>query len=453
MQQRRIKYSLVFVMAIAAAVFLQSGPQLQARSAVQTVQAPMFEVDPLWPKPLPEYWLLGSVVGVAIDSRDHVYVLNLTNSFTARTEIGATVVPPIADCCRPSPDVLEFDSAGRMVASWGGPSTAYQWPVAPSGIGVDPTGNVWIGGSGPSDTHILKFSREGRFVRRFGEMDSAAVAAAVAAAAARAAAAAAETTYRGMSVADRAAANARGGGGARGAGGGGGGGQRGGGGGALPPNSASTTRFGGASRFGFDAQAREVFVADGARNRRVAVVDMESGAVKRVWGAYGKPPVDSAVPAYDPAAPAAQHFRTPVACAAPTTDGFVYVCDRASNRIQVFQKNGTFVKEKVIMPATRSDGAVWDIAFSRDPQQRFMYVADGRNMKVHVLDRQSLEVLTSFGEGGRIPGAFLAVQSIAVDSRGNIYTGEASEGKRVQKFVYRGIGAVPRNQGILWPRR
>jgi DNA-binding beta-propeller fold protein YncE len=143
-----------------------------------------------------------------------------------------------------------------------------------------------------------------------------------------------------------------------------------------------------------------------------------------------------------------------VHCAEPSSDGFVYVCDRASNRIQVFRKDGTFVREKVIMPNTRAEGAVWDIAFSRDPQQRFMYVADGRNMRVHILDRQTLDVLTSFGEGGRIPGAFLAVHSITVDSQGNIFTSEASEGKRVQKFVFKGIGPVTsRDQGILWPRR
>jgi DNA-binding beta-propeller fold protein YncE len=208
------------------------------------------------------------------------------------------------------------------------------------------------------------------------------------------------------------------------------------------------------ARIAFDAAAQEIYIADGYRNRRVAVVDMQSGAVKRFWGAYGRPPSDTAVPAYAPAAPAAQHFRTPVHCAVPSTDGMVYVCDRASNRIQVFRKDGSFVREKVIMPNTLAEGAVWDIAFSRDPQQRFMYVADGRNMKVHILDRQSLEVLTSFGEGGRIPGAFLAVHSISVDAQGNVYTGEASEGQRVQKFVFKGIGPVTsKDQGILWPRR
>jgi DNA-binding beta-propeller fold protein YncE len=160
------------------------------------------------------------------------------------------------------------------------------------------------------------------------------------------------------------------------------------------------------------------------------------------------------VPAYDPAAAAARQFRNPVHCAEPSLDGHVYVCDRASNRIQVFRKDGTFVKEQTIMPATLGDGAVWDLTFSRDPQQRFIYVADGMNMRVHILDRESLELLTSFGDGGRQPGAFLAVHSIATDSEGNIYTSEASEGKRVQKFSFKGLAPVTsKNQGVLWPGR
>jgi DNA-binding beta-propeller fold protein YncE len=142
-----------------------------------------------------------------------------------------------------------------------------------------------------------------------------------------------------------------------------------------------------------------------------------------------------------------------VHCAEPTHDGLVYVCDRPNNRIQVFRKNGEFVKETFIAPRTLGDGAVWDIAFSRDPDQRFLYLADGKNMKVYILDRESLEVLSSFGAGGRQPGQFFAVHSIATDSNGNIYTTETYEGKRVQKFVFKGIGRVPANQGVVWPQR
>src|SRR5687768_16238171 len=149
-----------------------------------------------------------------------------------------------------------------------------------------------------------------------------------------------------------------------------------------------------------------------------------------------------------------QQFRTPVHCAEPTNDGLVYVCDRPNDRIQVFRKNGTFVKEQRIAPRTLGDGSVWDIAFSRDPQQRYLYLADGKNERVYIIDRQSLEILTTFGDGGRQPGQFFAVHSIATDSKGNIFTTETYEGKRVQKFVYKGLGAVARkDQGVLWPKR
>ena len=128
------------------------------------------------------------------------------------------------------------------------------------------------------------------------------------------------------------------------------------------------------------------------------------------------------------------------------------MCDRPNDRIQVFQTDGTFVEEVRIAPATLGDGSTWDIAFSRDPEQTYMYLADGKNMKVYILLRESLEILTSFGDGGRQPGQFFAVHSIVTDSKGNIYTTETYEGKRVQKFVYKGMGPVTtRNQGTVWP--
>jgi DNA-binding beta-propeller fold protein YncE len=129
------------------------------------------------------------------------------------------------------------------------------------------------------------------------------------------------------------------------------------------------------------------------------------------------------------------------------------VCDRGADRIQVFKSDGTFVKEKQIAPKTLAQGSTWDIAFSKDPKQTYMYVADGQNMKVYILERESLEVLTSFGDGGRQPGQFYAPHSIATDSKGNIYTTETYDGKRVQKFVYQGIKASPKeNQGAPWPK-
>ena len=381
------------VTLLGAIAGLGLGAAALDRRARQGTMAPRFEVDPLWPKPLPNHWVLGSVIGVGVDSRDHVYIIHRgLATLNERTEAGAATSPPTGECCAPAPPILEFDPEGNLVNSWGGPGEGYTWPNSNHGLTLDPKDNVWIGGNGAGDSHILKFSRDGRFLAQFG----------------------------------------------------------------IPgrdPNSNATDHFGRVAKISFDATGEEAFVADGYRNKRVAVLDANTGALKRYWGAYGHTPVDTNLGPYDPAAPPARHFRNPVHCAEPSADGLVYVCDRVNNRIQVFRRDGTFVTETRIAPLTLGDGSTWDIAFSRDLEQRYLYVADGKNMKVYVLDRQRLEILTSFGDGGRQPGLFFAVHSIATDSRGNIYTTETYEGKRVQKFVFQGVGPVTaRDQGAPWPK-
>jgi len=358
----------------------------------QMVQAPRFEVDPVWPKPMPNHWILGSVIGVGIDSRDHVFIIHRGDStLNQRTEAGLNAKPPIGECCASAPPILEFDPDGNLVKGWGGPGDGYIWPGSNHGVAVDDKDNVWIGGNGPTDSHILKFSHEGKFLQQIG------------------------TPGQGSASND-------------------------------------STHFGRVAKITFDPKAGEAYVADGYGNKRVAVLDMNSGKLKRFWGAYGNKPDDARLPPYDPSAPLVQQFRNPVHCAEPTSDGLVYVCDRPNDRIQVFQKDGKFVKEVRIAPATRGDGSVWDIAFSKDAAQKYLYLADGKNERVYVMDRQSLEILTSFGDGGRQPGQFFAVHSIATDSKGNIYTTETYEGKRLQKFRYKGIGQVKRgNQGVVWP--
>ena len=388
--KRNVTIGVVLVAALAA---VYVGQDRLRDAAAAAPDAPIFEVDPFWPQPLPNHWVLGSVVGVGVDSRDHVFVIHRKAPLNERTEIGAATDPPTGECCLPAPYVLEFDPEGNLVNSWGGPGEGYDWPASNHGITVDPMDNIWIGGNGPGDSQILKFSRSGEFLMQIGEAG-------------------------------------------------------------LPTNSVSQEHFGRVAKISFDASAGEAYLADGYANKRVAVLDIATGEFKRYWGAYGNEPSDEDMGRYDPAAPPAQQFRNPVHCADPSNDGHVYVCDRQNNRIQVFRADGTFVAEKVIAPLTLGDGSIWDIAFSRDAEQKYMYVADGKNMKVYVMDRESLEVLTTFGDGGRQPGLFFAVHSIATDSEGNIYTTETYEGKRVQKFVYRGVGPVSAmNQGAPWPGR
>lgn len=363
-----------------------------AETADGGVEAPIFEVDPFWPKPLPNHWILGSTIGVSVDSRDHVWIIHRQDTFDERTEINAVADPPTAECCVPAPPVLEFDPAGNLVGSWGGPSEEYDWPQSNHGITVDHMDNVWIGGNGQNDSHILKFTRTGDFLLQLGEPF-------------------------------------------------------------MRTGSNDAENYWRVAEVSIDPEANEVFVADGYGNKRVAVLDIRTGEMKRHWGAYGNRPDDSPIPPYSPDDPPARQFRSPVHCAQISHDGLVYVCDRASDRIQVFLRDGTFVREAFVAPATLGSGSVWDIAFSHDPEQRFLYLADGSNKKVHILDRETLEVLTTFGGGGRQPGQFYGVHSIAVDSQGNVYTTETYEGKRVQKFLFRGLGRVTtEDQGPPWPR-
>lgn len=364
-----------------------------AAAARDAVQAPRFEVDPFWPKPLPNHWLLGSAIGVSVDARDHVFIVHRGGStLNERTEMSAATSPRTAEeCCVPAPPVLEFDPAGNLVAHWGGPGEGYEWPASNHGITTDHKGNVWIGGNDAKDAHVVKFTRDGKFLMQFG--------------------------HQGKSA-----------------------------------GSHDRENFGRVAKIFVDQKENEAYFADGYGNKRVAVIDADTGSFKRYWGAYGNKPDDTDLGKYDPDAPPAQQFRNPVHCAELSNDGLIYVCDRVNDRIQVFRRDGGFVREAFIAKKTLGDGSVWDIAFSRDPQQRYLYLADGKNEKVYILERETLRILTAFGDGGRQPGQFFGVHSIATDSKGNIYTTETYEGKRLQKFVYKGLGPVTTPaQGAPWP--
>jgi hypothetical protein len=400
MTKRKVFLIFGWVIAVAALAFGQRALQSQQ----PTVDAPRFEVDPFWPKPLPNKWVLGNAIGVGVDSRDHVFIVHRQDTMN-EAENGAGTNPPTSECCKGAPPVLEFDPDGNLVNSWGGPNEGYVWPGSNHGISIDRQNNVWIGGNGANDSHILKFTHDGKLIMQIGIPN--------------------RVPYPQEQVKPQHTLG----------------------------NSNSMEHFGRVAKVSLDDAANEAYVSDGYLNKRVAVIDMTTGKIKRIWGAYGNVPSDTNYGPYHPDSALIPQFRTPMHCAEPTNDGHVYVCDRPNDRIQVFTKAGKFVKEVRIAPKTLGDGSVWDIAFSKDPAQKYLYLADGKNEKIYVIDRQSLEILTQFGEGGRQPGMWFAVHSIATDSRGNIYTTETYEGKRVQKFVYKGIAKVPRYQGVVWPRK
>lgn len=331
--------------------------------AAAFAQTPVLEVDPSWPKPLPNGWSVGPVSGIAADARDHIWIVQRAE---AVQRAGG----------KPAPHVIEFDPAGRVVQAWGGPGAGFDWPEQVHGISIDHKNRVWISGNGAKDTHVLVFTREGKFLRQIGRA--------------------------GRTV-----------------------------------DSNDTQNVNRATQMRFDPPANEVFVSDGENgNRRVVVFDSESGAYKRHWGAYGARPDDAAArEKIDPKGAPPKHFGSAVHCIRIARDGLVYVCDRANGRFQMFRKDGNFVRETFVAKES-GNPSVWDLEFS--PNQQFIYVADGGNQKLWVLRRETGGVVASFGGPGPAPGQFAtSLHDIVVDSKGNLYTGEAATGGRVQKFIVR----------------
>ena len=357
------------------------------------VEIPIFEVDPLWPKPLPEEALLGMTIGVSVDAQDNVWIVHRGAATLSNNEKGSTLNPPVSICCKAAPPVIAFNQAGDVVHAWGGPGQGYEWPESMHGVFVDFKGDVWLGGNGAKDSQVLKFTKDGKFLMQSG--------------------------HQGKNA-----------------------------------GSNDPENFGRVAQITVNPKTNEAFVADGYKNKRVAVLDGDTGKIKRFWGAYGNKPDDSPQGPYSPTATALQQYRSPVHCVALANDDLLYVCDRQHDRVQVFKPDGTFLKEQFFAKNTLASGSTWEIAFSKDPAQRFIYLTDGQNERVRIVDRQSMTDLTSFGRGGRQPSEFYGVHSIAVDSKGNIYTTETYEGKRVQKFNYKGIGKVKAgDQGAVWPKR
>jgi hypothetical protein len=364
MQARIIALATAVLTLITAAALGQVSPEKQA--------VPQFQVDPFWPKALPNNWLLGQVSGIRTDRFDRIWVVNRPGSLNER-ERAAERNPPPARCCVAPPAVLVFDQSGNLVSHWGGPGTGYTWPKSEHGVFIDDNDFVWLAGNDNADGQILKFTMDGKFVMQIGHP-------------------------------------------------------------ITGPDSNATDRLGSPADIAVDNVAREVYVADGYTNRRVVVFDSETGAYKRHWGAYGKRPSDEKTPPYDPAKPPPQQFGNPVHCVRIARDGLVYVCDRSNDRVQIFRKDGTFVSEHFFEKQTRATGSVYEIAFSPDAEQKFIYMVDGANGEVRIVDRKSMETVDRFGRVGRQAGQFVAVHNITVDKGGNIYTAEVNTGQRVQKF-------------------
>lgn len=357
-----------------------AGPESEAEPDASATSAgsgiPSFELDPSWPQAMPDDWIIGSVTGVFVDSSDHVWVTHLPETLTDE-ESAAAKEPPLATCCVPAPTVIEFDAEGKVVQGWGDPAQDISiYPRNSHGIFVDHDDYVWIGTY--RHHRVMKFTRGGEHVMTIGEYDE---------------------------------------------------------------NSGSDDHelLGGPAGIWVDATTNEAFIADGYRNRRIVVFNGETGEYLRHWGAYGEAPDDEYDYDYAARGPEDEPPRqfSTVHGLTGSSDGMIYVADRRGNRIQVFRQDGSFVMERTIEPTTRLSGSAFVIVLSPDPEQQWLYLADGTNHKVWILRRENLEVMGSFGQGGHFAGQMLRPHGMSIDSRGSLYVGEASTGRRVQKFNLR----------------
>ncbi|MGD0907796.1 MAG: hypothetical protein ABSA96_09460 [Candidatus Acidiferrales bacterium] len=346
--------------------------------------APKFAVDASWPQPLPNKWAIGQVSGIALGAQDHVWILHRPSTLD-KDELFAAKTPPGAECCVAAPPVIEFDATGKVVRAWGGPGEGYDWPLFEHGLFVDYKGNVWIGGNaGKGWGRILKFTADGKFLLSIGKP---------------------------LGPDEK-------------------------------PSNNSTVNMGNQPADMYvDPKTDDLYVADGdGGDRRLIVFDAETGAFRRIWGAYGEKPAEGPAAKYDSNVPPSRSFSAGVHCVRMANDGLVYVCDRNADRVQIFHPDGTFVKEFFVSPQTFAGGTTFDLAFS--PDQKYVYIADGANQKIWILQHNSFEILGSFGQLGHSAGEFHNLHGLVVDSKGNVFTAEVSDGKRVQKFALIGSEAA-----------
>ena len=380
-------------------------------------KVPVYKVDPFWPKmPLKNKWIIQGVPTMVTDKDDHIWVLNRPRDINP-DESGAGTTPPRTDCCIAAPAVLEFDTAGNLLQAWGGPGYVEGWPAkdvarpgaaAEHNIMVDREGNVWIGGNSQGDS-IQKFTSDGKLLWDFGHRAPRPPAA------------------------------------------------------RLPENNQNTDVFpGGIFFFDLDEDAKEIYIVDA---KRVLVYGYD-GNFKRGWGGHGIPlsEVDNnPTPPYDTSGPPPdqQQFAPALHCVHFSVDKLVYVCERGADRVQVFTKEGKFVSSFFVHPSTIARGkecggpgsllygmcgTIYNLSFSHDKDENFVFIADGTNDKVWIHDRKTGKVVGEIGDNGRMAGQFHWIDAIAIDSKGNMYTGEVDSGKRVQKFI------LTNGDGVARPR-
>ena len=370
---RRCLVALVMAtMAVPlSAWFVVAAPAQQPN----TLRAPAFHVDPTWPT-IPNDWVLGEVTSIAVDSKDHIWVLHRPRSIPAERRDHA------------APPVLEFDTAGKLLGSWGGPGDGFEWPEREHGIFVDSKNYVWISGNGgwpkptgagSGDDMILKFTMSGKLVLQIGR--------------------------RGQSS-----------------------------------GNTDTVNVHQPADVFVHAPTRELYVADGYGNQRVVVFDAESGKFKRTWSAFGSAPPAAMAP--NPPAP----WPKPLGSDGPpqfglvhavkvSNDGMVYVADRTNNRVQVFTTAGKYLRQVRLVAEGNVTPVPAGFAFSPDRKQQFLYVVDSGPMRVVVFDRATLTQLGAVGMRGPKPGELDIPHHMAADSKGNLYTAEIVTNRRAQKFL------------------
>jgi hypothetical protein len=387
--------SMLLACLFALATGSNGRAQQPGRQVVDENGAPIFKVDPFWPKPLPNRWSMQQVTGIQVDHMDHIWFLNRAAAAEG-DEIGGGGNPPRIDCCVRGPEVIELDQDGNVVHAWGGPGYHPQWPTALQTVIADTKGFVWVGGTAAQDS-ILKFTRDGKFVWDFGHRPPQGV--------------------------------------------------------PFQETNQHTDVLGSKGRFQIDEVASEIYIIN---SKRVLVYDMNTGAFKRGWGGHGMPLSDVSndpIPPYTWAGgppPEERNFVPDLHFVEISKDRLVYIGERGQNRIEVFTTEGKFVKEFYVSPNTPARGegcgglqntkmppcgTTYKLAISRDAQQKYLYVADGTNNRVWILDRATGRTLGSFGGNGRYAGQLHWINAIAMDSKGNIYTGEVEQAKRIQKFV------------------